>query len=76
MLKTIQAPDYILADAPNTGLILKRIETDGVRMQVVLRLHTSTDSPQFKNSVISAWTISEARWNNYLRNKTILYKSE
>lgn len=72
----IDAPNYILADAPNTGLLLKLIEEDGLRIQMVLRLHTSTDSPEFKNSIISAWKISEIRWKNYLRNKKILYKSE
>ena len=74
--RAIDAPDYILEDAPRTGLILKQIEEDGLRMQVVLRLHTSSDSPQFKNSIISAWKISESRWRNYLKHKNILYKSE
>lgn len=72
----IVAPDYILKDAVNTGLILKQIEEKGKRIQVVLRLHTSTDTAGFKNSIISAWEISESRWNNYLRNKNILYKRE
>lgn len=76
-LKTaIEAPDYILEDAPNTGLILKEINNNDLRIQMVLRIHTSTDSPGFKNSVISAWKISGSRWNNYLRNKKVLYKSE
>lgn len=72
----IISPDYILEDAPNTGLILKEVETDGLRMQMVLRVHTASDVPGFKNSIISAWKISEIRWNSYLRNKKILYKSE
>lgn len=72
----VEDPDYILEDAPNTGLILKAITVNGLRFQMVLRIHTATDSPGFKNSVISAWKISETRWNNYLRNKKILYKSE
>lgn len=72
----VESPDYILEDAPKTGLILKRIDGNGLRMQMVLRIHTSADSPNFKNSIISAWKISESRWNNYLRNKKILYKSE
>ena len=70
-------PDYILEDKnPNTALILKKIEVDGLRLQVVLRLHTSTDAEGRKNSIISAWEISESRWNNYLRNKNVLYKRE
>lgn len=34
------------------------------------------DDPNYKNSVISCWEISEKRLQNYLRNKTILYKKE
>lgn len=74
--EAIVSPDYILEDAPNTGLILKRVEENGIKLQLVLRVHTSSDPANFKNSVISAWKISESRWNNYLRNKKILYKSE
>lgn len=72
----IRNPDYILADMANTGLILKLVEEDGLRFQMVLRVHTSADPVCFRNSIISAWRISESRWNNYLRNKTILYKRE
>lgn len=72
----ILSPNYILEDAPNTGLVLKWVEENGVRLQLVLRLHTSSDPNGLKNSIISAWKISESRWNNYVRNKKILYKSE
>ena len=72
----VASPDYILKDAPNTGLILKLIEDNGQQIQIVLRLHTSSDEHGYKNSVISAWKISESRWNNYIRNKKILYKKE
>lgn len=75
----LKAPDYILKDSDNTnntGLILKRITENGVRIQIVLRIHTSNDDPKFKNSIISSWKISETRWNNYLKNKVILYKYE
>lgn len=75
----LKAPDYILKDSDNknnTGLILKKINENGVRIQIVLRIHTSNDDPKFKNSIISSWKISETRWNNYLKNKVILYKYE
>ena len=72
----VEAPDYILQDAPHTGLILKAVRREGLRIQMVLRIHTSADTPGFKNSILSAWKISETRWNNYVRNKKILYKSE
>lgn len=72
----IDSPDYILKDAKNTGLILKQITENDLRIQMVLRIHTSADTAGFKNSIISAWKISESRWENYINNKEILYKSE
>lgn len=70
-------PDYILEDKnPNTGIILKLIKEKGLRFQMVLRVHTSTDPDGFKNSIISGWDISESRWKNYINNKKILYKKE
>ncbi len=73
----LEVPDYILEDKnPDSGLILKLVEENGMRFQVVLRIHTSADNPEFKNSIISAWEISDSRWRNYRNNKKILYKRE
>ena len=74
----LAAPDYILEDGknPNTGIILKLIEKDSFRFQMVLRIQTSTDPKGFKNSIISGWEISRSRWQNYVNNKKILYKKE
>ena len=70
------SPDYILEDAPSTALILKWIETNGLRFQVVLRVRMPSDPEGYKNSVLSTWKISARRWNNYITNKKILYKKE
>lgn len=70
-------PDYIIQDKhENTGLVVKRINVEGESLQVVLRLCTSEDEKGYQNSVISCWRISNSRLQNYLRNKTILYKKE
>lgn len=75
--EAVAQPDYILADkAPHTGLILKQVEQNGERIQVVLRLHTSEDAPGFKNSVISAWGIRDKEYRRLVRNRKILYKRE
>jgi hypothetical protein len=77
--QALNNPDYILEDKKtpsNTGLILKRIKQDDLRFQMVLRLKTSNDPENYKNSIISAWHIGEARWENYVNNKKILYKRE
>lgn len=73
--EALNAPDYILEDKnPNTGLILKAVEENGLRFQMVLRVHTTHDTAGFKNSILSAWEIGDARWDNYVENKKILYK--
>lgn len=73
--EAVENPDYIIADKhPNTGLIIKEIKTEDTYIQLVLRVCTSKDEIEFKNSIISLWEISERRLQNYLRNKSILYK--
>lgn len=76
--QALDDPDYILEDEknPNTGIILKLVDENGMRFQMVLRVHTSTDPDGFKNSIISGWDISESRWKNYVNNKKVLYKKE
>ena len=71
----VENPDYIMADKhPNTGLIIKEIKTKEIYVQLVIKICTSRDEREFKNSIISLWEISEARLQNYLRNKQLLYK--
>lgn len=70
-------PDYIIAsNKPDTATVLKQITDKGEKFQLVLRLITSKDNTDFKNSVITFLNISERTWNKYLRNKEILYKGE
>ena len=73
----IREPDFIIEDKHiNTGLVIKKVKVEKEYAQMVLRICTSDDDPNYKNSVISCWEISERRLNNYLRNKRILYKKE
>lgn len=71
----LENPDYILKDKnPNTGLLLKEVAVNESRFQVVLRLHTSTDTEGFKNSVISLWEIRGKEFERLIRSKKILYR--
>lgn len=73
----VKSPDYILeANKPDTAFILKRIEDNGKNYQVILRLKTSSDPEDYKNSVITFLKVAEKRYSRYLRTKKILYKSE
>lgn len=73
----IANPDYIIkANKPDTATVLKEIIDNGEKFQLVLRLVTSKDKPEFKNSIITFLKINERTWNKYLRNKEILYKRD
>lgn len=71
----LMQPDIIFADKkPNTAILIKRIDVDGLNLELVLRLHVATDQPAYKNSILSFWHISENRRQNYERNKQIIYR--
>lgn len=77
MKMALADPDFIIEDKhKNTGLVVKKLDDQDGHTQMVLRISTSEDEPGYKNSIISSWEISEKRLQNYLRNKTILYKKE
>lgn len=70
-------PDYIVeAKKPDTALVLKEINSNGEVFKTVVRLVTSHDDPNYKNSIITFMKIDEKEWNRLLRNKKILYKRE
>jgi hypothetical protein len=73
---TLANPDYIFKDDrhKDTGLVVKAIPTGNTYLYVVLKVCTNSEGGKLANSVISGWKISERRLNNYLRNKTLLYK--
>ena len=68
-------PDFIFPDNhPNTAILIRGIQVDGINLQIVLRLHVPSDEPGYKNSVISFWSIGQKRKENYRKNKKIIYK--
>lgn len=77
LAESVQVPDFILRDHdPQTAIIFKAFEGDNEeRYRVILKL--ATNDPQHpQNSIITAFYISEKKWNKYLRNKKILYRRE
>ena len=73
----IEKPDYIIeAKKPKTALILKEIRCKNDVFKTVLRLVTSNDNPEYRNSIITFMKIDEKEWSRLLRNKKILYKQE
>ncbi len=73
----VSQPDYIIETSkPNTALILKEINIEQKQFKMVLRLVTSVDNAEYKNSIITFMKIDEKEWSRLLRNKRILYKKE
>lgn len=73
----VEQPQYIVeTKKPYTALILKEFAEGNEKFKTVLRLTTSHDDPNFKNSIITFMKINEKEWGRLLRNKEILYKRE
>ena len=77
LAEIIQEPDYIIAtEKLYTANVLKRIECNGKNYQLVLRIYTDGDPDGFQNSIITVMSVNEKRYQQYLRNRRILYKRE
>lgn len=75
--QVLQDPDYILrGNRPHTALVLKQIITPELTAEVVLRLKVPGDPDEYKNSVITMWSIGQKRFRRLLRQSEILYKKD
>ena len=78
MCESVLNPEYIIeANKANSALILKSFENQEnvMKFKTVVRLITSSDNSDFKNSVITFMKINDKEWDRLLRNKSVLYKS-
>lgn len=77
LTEIIEDPQYIVETAKtNTALILHEFKQGTEVFKTVMRLKTSTDNIEYKNSIITFMKINEKEWNRLLKNKRILYKKE
>ena len=71
----VENPDYIIKDTkPNTGFLFKTFLKEDKRFQLILRLHTRDDVAGYKNSIITFLKINTKKYNQYLRNKEIVWR--
>lgn len=74
--RIVEKPDYIIRDTkPNTGFLLKEFIEENKKFQLILRLHTSEDKKEYKNSIITFLKVGEKKYNQYLRNKEIVWRN-
>lgn len=72
----VENPDYIIeANMPNSAFVLKTISSDGINLQIILKIATS-EGKDLKNSIITFLKVSDKKMKKYLRNKKILYKNK
>ena len=77
MKNIIESPDYIIeTNKPKTALILKEFINNNEAFKTVLRLVTSEDNVDYKNSIITFMKINEKEWKRLIKNKKVLYKAE
>lgn len=70
-------PDYIIKDKrPNTGLVIKRTNSENENSLLVLKISAAGEQSRYKNSIITGWKITKKRLGNYLKNKEIIYIKE
>ena len=72
-------PDYIIKDdRPFTAMVLKEFENEDKtkHFRLALRLLTSEDDQNYKNSVITFMKIREKEYMRLIKSKQILYKKE
>ena len=75
--KMLKKPQYIFeSDRKNTAFVMNTFVENGKNFELILRLKTSQDPENYKNSIITFMKISDRKRKKYLRNKKILYKSE
>jgi hypothetical protein len=73
----LKKPQYIFeSNRENTAFIMNSFTEDNKNFELILRIKTSADPENYKNSVITFMKISDRKRDKYLRNKKILYKSE
>lgn len=74
----IEKPDYILEDVNNedTILLLKTINNNGEKVQVVVKLQTVIQEVNKCNSILTFWHIRDRNYKSTIRNNKLLYKSE
>lgn len=73
----ISDPDYIIeTNKPNSALILKEFNNGEEKFKTIVRLITSCDNTDYKNSIITFMKINSKEWERLIRNKRILYKKE
>lgn len=72
---TVSDPDFVSKSKTdeNTALVFKEFNQEGVRLKLVLRLHTGNDKKGYQNSIITGQYVGKKRYKRYLNNSDVIY---
>ena len=72
----IESPDYVFADSsPNTVRLMKAFSDAGKWYRIIVRLSIVGDDEGHKNSVLTFYSISQKRYDRYVRNEKLLFSN-
>lgn len=74
--ESILSPDILIQDAKNTGTVFAVKRLPDTNLNVVLRLVLDTDTPGFKNSVMTFYRIRERNLKKLMEKNPVLYIRE
>ncbi len=67
-------PNYIIrGNKENTAVLMKEIVDNNIKTKTILRLKTSLDNSNYKNSIITFIKIDNKEWKRLQKNKEVLY---
>ena len=69
-----QASFFDMLRKNHTAIVLKYFPGESGGYRAIVRLVTSSDNPDYKNSIITAFFVSKKKWDKYLRNKKVYTK--
>ena len=77
MKEMVEHPQYILqGNKPNSALILCSFDDSRRNYKLLLRIKTSGDPGEYKNSIIHFQKVEDKRYNRYIKSDKVLYKRE
>lgn len=73
--EAVSSPDYIVeSEKPNTAFVLKELSDEKGKSRLIMRLRTSADPDDYKNSIITFQKTREKEWNRIIRNEKFFTK--
>ncbi len=72
----VESPDIIIKDTKHINSIFMVKKTDEHNLNILIRLSVIGDNPDYKNSIITAYRLNDAKVERLIEKHKMLYKKE